>query len=100
MLNGAIYTLSLETHHEREFRGTATGCGPRIRRGRVSAKMTLLHQPLASGFVKSRTPSMKSSVARLRERFFKVMTATLSRVFGNSTGRILSDGCRRGSRTQ
>ncbi len=54
----------------------------------------------ASGFVRARTASMKSSVVRLRDRFFSVMIATSSRVLGNSTGKILSDGCMRGSMTQ
>jgi hypothetical protein len=55
---------------------------------------------LVSGFVIARTLSMKSCVARLRDRFFNVMIATLRRVLGNSTGRTLSDGCLRGSMTQ
>ena len=55
---------------------------------------------LASGFVIARTLSMKSCVARLRDRFFSVMIATLRRVLGKSTGRTLSDGCLRGSKTQ
>jgi hypothetical protein len=56
--------------------------------------------PLASGFVRARTLSMKSSLARLRDRFVRVMIATLSRLLGNSTGKTLSDGFLRGSRTQ
>jgi len=55
---------------------------------------------LVSGFVIARTLSMKTCVARLRDRFFSVMIATLRRVLGNSTGRTLSDGCLRGSKTQ
>jgi transposase-like protein len=54
----------------------------------------------AHGFVIARTLSMKSCVARLRDRFFSVMIATLRRVVGKSTGRTLSDGCLRGSKTQ
>jgi hypothetical protein len=54
----------------------------------------------ASGFVSVRTLLMKSSVARLRERFFRVMIATFRRILGNSTGKILSVGFLRGSRTQ
>ena len=55
---------------------------------------------LVSGLVTARTLSMKSSVARLRDRFFRVIIATLSRVLGISTGRTLSDECLCGNKTQ
>jgi len=69
-------------------------------RTRLQSQHAISHFSLASGLVMARRLSMKSSVARLRDRFFKVIIATLSRELGNSTGRTRSDGCRRGRRVQ
>jgi len=102
-------SLELYTHHARDRdparsdAGLPVGRSPAAHIGHILLDPRGKREPthfFTGGLVRARTPSMKSSTARLRDRFFRVMTATSSRVLGNSTGKILSDGCLCGSLTQ